>query len=205
MEENYPNRRKTLWEKEKFLITSNFFFSHSIFKRLVSLGRQKMSLCGNGLMTVRNKPLENIVGKGENASNQHFLLFPQYFQKACFPWASKGVIVWEWVNDPMEQAFWKHCGKRRKCWPAFSPFPTMFSTLPKENFNFLFTFKLLSANALNLERCKILSFGKDAALMILFVYDGRDKIERKGQVKQITIFFSFSKLLSKGLFDPQGW
>ena len=22
---------------------------------------------------------ENIVGKGENASNQHFLLFPQYF------------------------------------------------------------------------------------------------------------------------------
>ena len=24
----------------------------------------------------------------------------------------------------------KHCGKRRKCWsPAFSPFPTVFSTL----------------------------------------------------------------------------
>ena len=23
---------------------------------------------------------ENIVGKGENAGNQHFLLFPQYFQ-----------------------------------------------------------------------------------------------------------------------------
>ena len=26
--------------------------------------------------------LENIVGKGENAGYQHFLLFPQYFQKA---------------------------------------------------------------------------------------------------------------------------
>ena len=25
--------------------------------------------------------LENIVGKGENAGNQHFLLFPQCFQK----------------------------------------------------------------------------------------------------------------------------
>ena len=25
--------------------------------------------------------LENIVGKGENVSYQHFLLFPQYFQK----------------------------------------------------------------------------------------------------------------------------
>ena len=29
-----------------------------------------------------------------------FLLFPQCFQKACFPGVSKGVIVWEWVNDP---------------------------------------------------------------------------------------------------------
>ena len=25
--------------------------------------------------------VENIVGKGENAGHQHFLLFPQYFQK----------------------------------------------------------------------------------------------------------------------------
>ena len=23
---------------------------------------------------------------------------PQCFQKACFPGASKGVVVWEWVN-----------------------------------------------------------------------------------------------------------
>ena len=28
--------------------------------------------------------VENIVGKGENAGNQHFLLFPQCFQKALF-------------------------------------------------------------------------------------------------------------------------
>ena len=41
------------------------------------------------------------MGKGEIASYEQFLLFPQYFQKACFPRASKGVIVWEWVN-PME-------------------------------------------------------------------------------------------------------
>ena len=37
-----------LWEKEKLLITSNFS-SHCVFKRLVSQGRQKVSLCGNGL------------------------------------------------------------------------------------------------------------------------------------------------------------
>ena len=40
----------------------------------------------------------NNVGKGEIAHYEQFLLFPQCFQKACFPEASKGVIVWEWVN-----------------------------------------------------------------------------------------------------------
>ena len=36
--------------------------------------------------------------KGEIARYEQFLLFPQCFQKSCFPGASKGVIVWEWVN-----------------------------------------------------------------------------------------------------------
>ena len=38
------------------------------------------------------------LGKGEIARYEQFLHFPQCFQKACFPGASKGVIVWEWVN-----------------------------------------------------------------------------------------------------------
>ena len=29
--------------------------------------------------------IEKIVGKGENAGYQHFLLFPQCFQKSSFP------------------------------------------------------------------------------------------------------------------------
>ena len=41
---------------------------------------------------------KNTVGKGEIAHYVQFLLFPQYFQQACFPGASKGVIVWEWVT-----------------------------------------------------------------------------------------------------------
>ena len=45
-----------------------------------------------------SKRVENTVGKGEIARYEQFLLFPQCFQKACFPEASKGVIVWEWVN-----------------------------------------------------------------------------------------------------------
>ena len=35
-------------------ITSNFSFSHSVFKRLVSQGHQKVSLCGNGLKMCKN-------------------------------------------------------------------------------------------------------------------------------------------------------
>ena len=42
--------------------------------------------------------IENIVGKGENAGYQQFLLFPQCFEKASFPETSKGVIVREWVK-----------------------------------------------------------------------------------------------------------
>ena len=53
MKESYPNRLKTLWEKQELLVTSNFPFSHSVFKRLVSLGRQKVSMCGNGLSEMK--------------------------------------------------------------------------------------------------------------------------------------------------------
>ena len=41
--------RKHCGKKGKFLIMSNFSFSHSVFKRLVSQGLQKASLSGNGL------------------------------------------------------------------------------------------------------------------------------------------------------------
>ena len=38
--------------------------------------------------------IENIVGKGENADYQHFLVFLQCFQKASFQWSLKVGIVW---------------------------------------------------------------------------------------------------------------
>ena len=38
--------------------------------------------------------VENIVGKGENAGYQHFLLIPQCFQKASFSGSLKVGIVW---------------------------------------------------------------------------------------------------------------
>ena len=38
--------------------------------------------------------VENIVGKGENAGYQHFLLYPQCFQKASLSGLLKVGIVW---------------------------------------------------------------------------------------------------------------
>ena len=54
-----------------------------------------------------SKQVENTVGKGEIARYEQFLLFPQCFQKACFPGASKGVIVWEWVKQRVFPSKWK--------------------------------------------------------------------------------------------------
>ena len=38
--------------------------------------------------------VENTVRKGENAGDQHFLLFPQCFQKASYTGSLKVGIVW---------------------------------------------------------------------------------------------------------------
>ena len=56
-----------------------------------------------------SKRVENTVGKEEIARYEQFLLFPQCFQKACFPGASKGVIVWEWVKEHKSFGFVPLC------------------------------------------------------------------------------------------------
>ena len=96
----------------------NFSFSHGVFKRLVSQGRQKASLCGNGLTLYQTTKFwkwpnwkhlqttnvakltisifdneENIVEKGENTGYQDFLLFPQCFPKPSSLGSSKVAIV----------------------------------------------------------------------------------------------------------------
>ena len=38
--------------------------------------------------------IENIVGKGENAGDQHFLLFPQCFLKLSFPEVLEERMIW---------------------------------------------------------------------------------------------------------------
>ena len=48
--ESSPNGWKTLWEKQKLLVTSNFSFSHSVFKLLVLQTRKNQGLFGKGLI-----------------------------------------------------------------------------------------------------------------------------------------------------------
>ena len=50
--ESSLNRWKTLCEKEKLLVASNFSFSRSVFKRLVWQTRKNQGLFGKGLMMI---------------------------------------------------------------------------------------------------------------------------------------------------------
>ena len=47
------------------------------------------------------KPFGNIVGKGENAVNQHFLLFLQCF----LPYQKRKIIILATMNEPSANAF----------------------------------------------------------------------------------------------------
>ena len=75
---------KTLWEKEKLLVTSNFPFTHSVFYPYDALSFifikfepfPKQALV---FTCLQHKPFENTVGKGEIARIEQFLLFPQCF------------------------------------------------------------------------------------------------------------------------------
>ena len=44
-------------------------------------------------------------GKRRNCSLRAISLFPHCFEKACFSGMSKGVIVWEWVNNIFQDSF----------------------------------------------------------------------------------------------------
>ena len=69
-----PNDKILDWSKLKAFVDDNSNVSR---KLKLALGK-----------------VENIVGKGENAGYQHFLLFPQCFQKSYTPESLKVEIVW---------------------------------------------------------------------------------------------------------------
>ena len=62
--------KKTLWEKEKMLFTSNFSFAHNVFKSCLMLICQNEYQWSKGLNDdFCPERKENIIGKGENAGN----------------------------------------------------------------------------------------------------------------------------------------
>ena len=71
-----------------------------LFSKLKELADNNFRFDENGRKLY--KRVENTVGKGEIAGYEQFLIFPQCFQKACFPGASKGVTVWEWGKTDFE-------------------------------------------------------------------------------------------------------
>ena len=59
MAESYQNGQKTMREKEKLLVMSNFSFSLSVFKRLVLQTRKNQGLFGKGLTLYYTIPTFN--------------------------------------------------------------------------------------------------------------------------------------------------
>ena len=49
-------------------------------QRTTDDGHSTITSCSGELKTLGKKPLENILGNGQNAGKQHFILFQQYFQ-----------------------------------------------------------------------------------------------------------------------------
>ena len=106
-----------------------------------------------------SKTVENTVGKGEIACYEHFSFSQSVFTRLVLQARKhqglfgRGLTVSHaitTIDDPAEEPYGKHCWKRRKCWlPAFSPFPTMFPTIPRANLKFSVTFFI----------CKCFKFG----------------------------------------------
>ena len=137
---------KTLWEKEKMLVTSIFSFSHNVFfsshdkeftLTVFNLSKFSCSFCFYSyhflLFLQHFLRLERHIKFWIYHLKMHILYTAQLCQTTSF-----GLVQIESIcrrkdkyNLKMEILFRmgrKHCRKRRKCWfPAFSPFPTMFS------------------------------------------------------------------------------
>ena len=126
---------KTLREKEKLLITSNFSLSHSVFHSFAELSPIFI-----------NFDMVSPIG--------HYLKYNfVFFFVKSYPFAKWSEVF----TNPRKKSFWKHCGKRRKCWwPAFSPFSTMFFYHFKDKNHIL-----SNSIALNFDKSNILSIGKE--------------------------------------------
>ena len=119
------------WIKEERLpafLESDLYLEYRLSK-LLSQARISGEHGEYVLMKIDFKPKARKVSSFSNPSESHYLTIP--------------------TLAPEEEGFGKHLGKRRKCWkPAFSPFPTVFSTLSKRDIIILALFKRFRKQAL---------------------------------------------------------
>ena len=97
--------KKTMWDKEKILVTSNSSFSHCVFKRLVSQGRQKVLLCGNGLNCIIGKntaDCQQTFGWWQPVVSRHFQKINRWicFKRLIYKF---GILIWIYNKNN-----WKH-------------------------------------------------------------------------------------------------
>ena len=129
MENKYHIGQKTLWEKEKLLVKSNFPFSHNSFHSYISLVHQNEVLSGNGLTAFSTVFWLYCSGQCTYPCFPEVFLTQYYFKATgCIPIVED--ILWTFgSNDTV--CLWnssKHCWKSRKCWwTTFSTVPKMFS------------------------------------------------------------------------------
>ena len=82
------------WKSEKFPFTSNFSYSHSVFKSFVLQTHKTQGLYGKGLNTSSHH--KNIVTRGETTSNFSFwnrILFPQRYLYISSMWTDRRTLT----------------------------------------------------------------------------------------------------------------
>ena len=101
--------RKTLWEKEKLLVTSNFSFYDSVFKILVLQTCKSQGLFGNGLTHWKKKSfrktLKLAISIFSRMLSMQSVYISIYFCSVFKIWT---VLKWckrEWVNPLPDEKF----------------------------------------------------------------------------------------------------
>ena len=146
------DREENIVGKGEIACTSNFSFSHNVFKRLLSQRRQKASLCGNGLsaliiIAVKSgdiKCCDIVISVLLSDRKKISLTLSQ--TSYCF-------------HVSAVQVFRKLCGKSEQR-REMAPFRTAFSSYSEMFAPFSSNIKLSSANSLSLEEYKVCCVGK---------------------------------------------
>ena len=138
---------KTLWEKEKLLVTSNFSFFPQCFPPI------SITFCNFHqnkpwfLRVCRTSLLKTLWEKEKLLVTSNFSFFPQ-----CFP-----PISITFCNFHQNKPWFL---RRNACYEQFFTFSTVFSIHLESFLPFSSTLKLLSAISLSLEESKICCLGK---------------------------------------------